>query len=78
MITTHSRIEDKKHSELILPPMDILETFPCEKDVDPSHGDLAVSKCHVCNKIGHQDQVLAKITKGHRKLIRDKLACCSL
>ncbi|GJW61497.1 hypothetical protein Tco_0666268 [Tanacetum coccineum] len=34
MITTDSRIEDKKPSELILPPMDILETFPCVKDVD--------------------------------------------
>ncbi|GKD73434.1 hypothetical protein Tco_1331716, partial [Tanacetum coccineum] len=31
MITTNSRIEDKKPSEFILPPMDILETFPCVK-----------------------------------------------
>ncbi|GKA10188.1 hypothetical protein Tco_0689621 [Tanacetum coccineum] len=30
------RIEDKKPSELILPPMDILETFPCVKDVETS------------------------------------------
>ncbi|GJR72659.1 hypothetical protein Tco_0646062 [Tanacetum coccineum] len=28
MITIDSRIEDKKPSELILPPMDMLETFP--------------------------------------------------
>ncbi|GKD47607.1 hypothetical protein Tco_1276583, partial [Tanacetum coccineum] len=43
MITTDSRIEDKKPSELILPPMDILETFPCVKDVDYITRDLAVS-----------------------------------
>ncbi|GJU54723.1 hypothetical protein Tco_1228437 [Tanacetum coccineum] len=32
MITTNSRIEDKKPSKLILPPMDILEIVPCVKD----------------------------------------------
>ncbi|GKD94559.1 hypothetical protein Tco_1374396 [Tanacetum coccineum] len=37
------RIEDKKPSELILPPMDILETFPYVKDVDYITQDLAVS-----------------------------------
>ncbi|GJR18853.1 hypothetical protein Tco_0967380 [Tanacetum coccineum] len=43
MNTTNRRIEDKKPSELILPPMDILETFPCVKDVDYITRDLAVS-----------------------------------
>ncbi|GJT51194.1 hypothetical protein Tco_0977351 [Tanacetum coccineum] len=47
MITTNSRIEDKKPSELILPPMDILETFPCVKDVDYITRDLAVSSVRI-------------------------------
>ncbi|GKB51556.1 hypothetical protein Tco_0902309 [Tanacetum coccineum] len=37
------RIEDKKPSELILPPMDILEIILCVKDVDYITHDLAVS-----------------------------------
>ncbi|GKE52950.1 hypothetical protein Tco_1488106 [Tanacetum coccineum] len=47
MITTDSRIEDKKPSELILPPMDILETFPCVKDIDYITRDLAVSSVRI-------------------------------
>ncbi|GJT13197.1 hypothetical protein Tco_0860239 [Tanacetum coccineum] len=49
MITTDSRIEDKKPLELILPPMDmdILETFPCVKDVDYITRDLAVSSVRI-------------------------------
>ncbi|GKE46844.1 hypothetical protein Tco_1478102 [Tanacetum coccineum] len=47
MITTDNRIEDKKPSELILPPMDILETFPCVKDVDYITRDLAVSSVRI-------------------------------
>ncbi|GKF75888.1 hypothetical protein Tco_0225332 [Tanacetum coccineum] len=43
MITINSIIEDKKPSELILPPIDMLETFPCVKDVDYITQDLAVS-----------------------------------
>ncbi|GJZ22579.1 retrovirus-related pol polyprotein from transposon TNT 1-94 [Tanacetum coccineum] len=43
MITTTSRLEDKKPSKLILPPMDMLETFPCVRDVDYITRDLAVS-----------------------------------
>ncbi|GKF19882.1 hypothetical protein Tco_0068520, partial [Tanacetum coccineum] len=43
MITTTSRIEDKKPSKFILPPMGILETIPCAKDVDYITQDLAVS-----------------------------------
>ncbi|GKD04492.1 hypothetical protein Tco_1179466, partial [Tanacetum coccineum] len=43
MITTTSRIEDKKPSKLILPPIDMLGTFPCVRDVDYITRDLAVS-----------------------------------
>ncbi|GKB92212.1 hypothetical protein Tco_0964484, partial [Tanacetum coccineum] len=43
MITIDSRIEDKKTSELILPPMDMLKTFLCVRDVDYITRDLAVS-----------------------------------
>ncbi|GJY00229.1 hypothetical protein Tco_0357247 [Tanacetum coccineum] len=45
--TNNSIIEDKKPSELILPPMDILETFPCVKDVDYITRDLAVSSVRI-------------------------------
>ncbi|GKG27812.1 hypothetical protein Tco_0406139, partial [Tanacetum coccineum] len=41
------RIEDKKPSELIRPPMDILETFPYVKDVDYITRDLAVSSVRI-------------------------------
>ncbi|GJQ99511.1 hypothetical protein Tco_0522496 [Tanacetum coccineum] len=47
MIITDSKIEDKKPLELILPPMDILETFPCVKDVDYITRDLAVSSVRI-------------------------------
>ncbi|GKF72759.1 hypothetical protein Tco_0208873, partial [Tanacetum coccineum] len=40
---SQSRIEDKKPSEIILPPMDMLETFPCVRDVDYIIRDLVVS-----------------------------------
>ncbi|GJW81626.1 hypothetical protein Tco_0145601 [Tanacetum coccineum] len=43
MITTTSRTGSKKPSGLILPPIGILETFPCVKDVDYITRDLAVS-----------------------------------
>ncbi|GJT20783.1 putative reverse transcriptase domain-containing protein [Tanacetum coccineum] len=42
MITIDSRIEDKKPSELILPPMDMVETFPYVRDVEYITRDLAV------------------------------------
>ncbi|GJS13777.1 hypothetical protein Tco_0408249 [Tanacetum coccineum] len=45
MITTTSRIEDKKPSKFILPPMGILGIVPCAKDVDYITQDLAVSRC---------------------------------
>ncbi|GKD24664.1 hypothetical protein Tco_1230878 [Tanacetum coccineum] len=40
---SQSRLEDKKPSKFILPPMDMLETFPCVRDVDYITQDLAVS-----------------------------------
>ncbi|GJW11165.1 hypothetical protein Tco_1576992 [Tanacetum coccineum] len=43
MITTTSRIEDKKPSKFIPPPMGILGIVPCAKDVDYITQDLAVS-----------------------------------
>ncbi|GJX04454.1 hypothetical protein Tco_0190370 [Tanacetum coccineum] len=59
MITTNSRIEDKKPSELILPPMNILETFPCVKDVDYITRDLAVSSVSAQKQIiGPQESIL--------------------
>ncbi|GKA03096.1 hypothetical protein Tco_0675877 [Tanacetum coccineum] len=50
MITTSSRIGSKKLSELILPPMDILETFPCVKDVDYITWDLALSSVELATR----------------------------
>ncbi|GJX82738.1 hypothetical protein Tco_0332219 [Tanacetum coccineum] len=47
MITTTSKIEDKKPSKLILPPMDMLETFPYVRDVDYITRDLAVSSVRI-------------------------------
>ncbi|GKG49825.1 hypothetical protein Tco_0518599, partial [Tanacetum coccineum] len=38
MITINNRIEDKKPSELILPPMDMLETFLLESKTFRSGG----------------------------------------
>ncbi|GJR98989.1 hypothetical protein Tco_0271163 [Tanacetum coccineum] len=46
---SQSRIEDKKPSELILPPMDMLETFPYVRDVDYITRDLAVSSVRLMN-----------------------------
>ncbi|GJT10590.1 hypothetical protein Tco_0857632 [Tanacetum coccineum] len=43
MITIDNRIKDKKPSELILPPLDMLETFPYVRHVDYITRDLAVS-----------------------------------
>ncbi|GKA12110.1 hypothetical protein Tco_0691656 [Tanacetum coccineum] len=42
-INISQRIEDKKPSKLILPPIDMLETFPCVRYVDYITRDLAVS-----------------------------------
>ncbi|GJU16079.1 hypothetical protein Tco_1144045 [Tanacetum coccineum] len=50
MIITDSRIEDKKPLDLILPSMDILETFPYVKDVDYITRDLAVSSVRVAQQ----------------------------
>ncbi|GKB48134.1 hypothetical protein Tco_0898887 [Tanacetum coccineum] len=50
MITTTSRIEDKKPSKFILPPMGILGIVPCAKDVDYITQDLAVSSVRVAQQ----------------------------
>ncbi|GJV10566.1 hypothetical protein Tco_1352107 [Tanacetum coccineum] len=47
MITTTSRIEDKKPSKLILPPMDMLETFPYVIRSNYITRDLAVLSVRV-------------------------------
>ncbi|GJY24867.1 hypothetical protein Tco_0398525 [Tanacetum coccineum] len=71
MITTNSRIEDKKPSELILPPMDILETFPCVKDVDYITRDLAVSSVRKnITQISAQKQII----RPQESILRDELA----
>ncbi|GKB72717.1 hypothetical protein Tco_0934129 [Tanacetum coccineum] len=71
MITTDSRIEDKKPSELILPPMDILETFPCVKDVDYITRDLAVSSVRKnITQISAQKQIIGP----QESILRDELA----
>ncbi|GJX41946.1 hypothetical protein Tco_0256936 [Tanacetum coccineum] len=71
MITTNSRIEDKKPSELILPPMDILETFPCVKDVDYITRDLAVSSVRKnIMQISAQKQIIGP----QESILRDELA----
>ncbi|GKA73989.1 RNA-directed DNA polymerase, eukaryota [Tanacetum coccineum] len=49
MITTTSRIEDKKPSNFILPLMGILGIVPCAKDVDYITRDLAVSSVRLMN-----------------------------
>ncbi|GKD93588.1 hypothetical protein Tco_1373425 [Tanacetum coccineum] len=47
MITTTSRIEDKKPSKFILPPMGILGIVPCAKDVDYITRELVVSSVRI-------------------------------
>ncbi|GKG42551.1 hypothetical protein Tco_0476849 [Tanacetum coccineum] len=47
MITTNSKIKDKKPLELILPPMDILETLPYVKDVYYITWDIAMSSVRI-------------------------------
>ncbi|GJY61021.1 hypothetical protein Tco_0461678 [Tanacetum coccineum] len=71
MIATNSIIEDKKPSELILPPMDILETFPCVKDVDYITRDLAVSSVRKnIMQISAQKQIIGP----QESILRDELA----
>ncbi|GJX40075.1 hypothetical protein Tco_0255065 [Tanacetum coccineum] len=63
MITTTSRIEDKKPSKLILSPMDMLETFPCVRDVDYITRDLAVSSVSSDHEapLAHQAAILCSL-----------------
>ncbi|GJR15709.1 reverse transcriptase domain-containing protein [Tanacetum coccineum] len=66
MITIDSRIEDKKPSELILPPMDMLETFLCVRDITTNHTDLAMCQVSGLQQDRSPDQVLQK-QQGHKK-----------
>ncbi|GJY40250.1 hypothetical protein Tco_0427520 [Tanacetum coccineum] len=54
MITTNSRIEDKKPSELMLPPqlkiVGILGTFPYVKDAPCITQDLALSSVRLATR----------------------------
>ncbi|GJV16245.1 hypothetical protein Tco_1361568 [Tanacetum coccineum] len=85
MITTNSRIEDKKPSELILPPMDILETFPCVKDVDYITRDLAVSCLVVQQKHGRpmthrfrKSKYFTQVLSGSEEILLAVIKRCSL
>ncbi|GJZ03658.1 hypothetical protein Tco_0536933 [Tanacetum coccineum] len=73
IITIDSRIEDKKPSELILPPMDMLETFSYVRDVDSITRDLAVSSVRNLNLKPARDQAYANslIYKEKTKKIHD-------
>ncbi|GJZ40888.1 hypothetical protein Tco_0587774 [Tanacetum coccineum] len=64
MITTDSRIEDKKPSRFILPPTDILETVLCVKD------GLPTSHRKDIMRISAQKQ----ITGPQESILRDELA----
>ncbi|GJX19310.1 hypothetical protein Tco_0221987 [Tanacetum coccineum] len=69
MITIDNRIENKKPSKLILPPIDMLETFPYVKDVDYITRDLAVSSvmsAGFVNKIGLRPST-AKYNRATKK-----------
>ncbi|GJY57289.1 hypothetical protein Tco_0456404 [Tanacetum coccineum] len=68
MITTTSRIEDKKPSKLILPPMDMLENFPCVRDVDYIHTDLA-SAMTGCNRDKVTQTKYSQKQQGHKESI---------
>ncbi|GKB30849.1 hypothetical protein Tco_0870250 [Tanacetum coccineum] len=82
MITTTSRIEDKKPSKFILPPMGILGIVPCAKDVDYITQDLVVSSVSFGKRIGHRPSTqkqkinALKITlediQVHQKLLQTK------
>ncbi|GKE31417.1 hypothetical protein Tco_1450739 [Tanacetum coccineum] len=71
MITTTSRIKDKKPSRLMLLPMGILETFPCVKDVDYIIRDLAVSSVRKnIMQISAQKQTIGP----QKSILRDEIA----
>ncbi|GKA33367.1 retrotransposon protein, putative, ty3-gypsy subclass [Tanacetum coccineum] len=72
MITTNSRIEDKKLSGLMLLPQlktkGILETFLCVKDVPYITQDLALSSVRLATRTANNN------THGRAYLLRDKNA----
>ncbi|GKE23333.1 hypothetical protein Tco_1434845 [Tanacetum coccineum] len=73
MITIDSRIEDKKPSELIPPPMDMLETLPCVRDVDYITWDLVVSSLRFATRLVARPSI-AKTTGPQESILRDELA----
>ncbi|GJT02611.1 reverse transcriptase domain-containing protein [Tanacetum coccineum] len=56
MITTNSRIEGKKPSGLMLPPMGILEIIPCVKGAPCITQDLALSSVGLATRYGFQEK----------------------
>ncbi|GJZ76507.1 hypothetical protein Tco_0641179 [Tanacetum coccineum] len=64
MITTDSRIEDKKPSRFILPPMDILETVLCVKDAT-----LSSSHRTLCELVLQKEN-----NRPHESYLRNELA----
>ncbi|GKA09459.1 hypothetical protein Tco_0688790 [Tanacetum coccineum] len=67
MITTTSRIEDKKPLKLILPPMDMLETFHCVRDVDYITRDLAVQVSGLQQERSTNQVLIRQKQQGHKK-----------
>ncbi|GJY67657.1 reverse transcriptase domain-containing protein [Tanacetum coccineum] len=72
-INISQRIEDKKPSKLILPPMDMLETFPCVRDVDYITRDLAVSSVRMPPKRASTSESPAMTQDAIRKLVADSV-----
>ncbi|GKF40477.1 hypothetical protein Tco_0120538 [Tanacetum coccineum] len=72
-ITIDNIIEDKKPSELILPPMDMLETFPYVRDVYYVTRDLAMSSVRFATRWVTRPST-TKTTGPQESILRDKLA----
>ncbi|GJU39808.1 hypothetical protein Tco_1192765 [Tanacetum coccineum] len=70
MITTTSRIEDKKPSELILPPTDILDIVICVKDA-PYITYVLVPSSDIMRLSAHK---IAKYGRPQESILRDKFA----
>ncbi|GKE25500.1 hypothetical protein Tco_1440884 [Tanacetum coccineum] len=75
MITNNNRIKGQKPSGHMLPTqlrtVDMLETFPCVKDVDYITQDLAVSSVRKdIMRISAQKQIIGP----HESILRDELA----
>ncbi|GJY61537.1 hypothetical protein Tco_0462194 [Tanacetum coccineum] len=62
-INISQRIEDKKPSKFILPPMGILGIVPCAKDVDYITQDLAVSSVSFATRWHRHSTAKQKINR---------------